>query len=136
MKRLPEAKSARLLTIYSRLVNGETLSRPQLALEYNVSTRSIQRDFESLRCFLVERGLPQEITYGKKQGGYRLVSAQPQGLTDEEMVAVGTILMESGAMPEDELRRILDKLIGCAVVEANQAGIRERLGEAAGKRCD
>lgn len=31
---MPEAKSARLLTIYSRLVNGEALSKAELAAAY------------------------------------------------------------------------------------------------------
>ena len=125
MERLPEAKSARLLTIYSRLVNGETLNRPQLAREYNVSLRSIQRDMESLRCFIAEENLPQEITYGKRQGGYKLVLSQSRGLNNDEILAVCKILLESRSLRKDEMTPILDKLIDCAVPESSKRRVKE-----------
>ena len=56
-----EVKSARLLDLYARFTSGQTLNRQKLADEYGVTTRSIQRDMESLRCFLMEKGLSQEI---------------------------------------------------------------------------
>ena len=125
MERLPEAKSARLLTIYSRLVNGETLNRPQLAQEYGVSVRSIQRDMESLRCFIAEQELPQEITYGKKQGGYRLVLSASRGLNNDEILAICKILLESRSLRKDEMLPILDKLVDCAVPEPNRRAVRD-----------
>ena len=128
MEHLPEAKSTRLLTIYSRLVSGETLSRPQLARDYHVSVRTIQRDMEALRCFISEQNTQQEITYGKIQGGYKLMFTQYQRLTDEEMLAVFKILAASDAIPQEERMRILDKPIDCAVSEASKPGIRERIG--------
>lgn len=63
MKEIPEAKSARLLSIYSRLVNGETIGKKELAGKYHVSERSIQRDIESLRCFFAEELLDQDVIY-------------------------------------------------------------------------
>ena len=135
MEHMPEAKSTRLLTIYSRLVSGETLSRPQLAWAYHVSVRTIQRDMEALRCFISEQNTQQEITYGKIQGGYKLAFTQYQRLTDEEMLVVCKILAASDAIPQGERMRILDKLIDCAAPEANRAWMREQLSEAAGKRC-
>lgn len=125
MEHLPEAKSARLLTIYSRLVNGETLNRPQLAQEYDVSVRSIQRDMESLRCFIAEQELPQEITYGKKQGGYRLVLSASRGLNNDEILAICKILLESRSLRKDEMLPILDKLVDCAVPEPNRRAVRD-----------
>lgn len=125
MEHLPEVKSARLLAIYSRLVNGDVLNRPQLAREYNVSIRSIQRDIESLRCFLVEQNLPQEITYGKKQGGYRLELSQSRGLSNSEILAVCKTLLESRSMRKDEMLPILDKLIDCAVPESNKRAVKD-----------
>ena len=128
MEHLPEAKSTRLLTIYSRLVSGETLSRPQLARDYHVSVRTIQRDMEALRCFISEQNTQQEITYGKIQGGYRLELAQSRGLTNDEALAVCKILLESRSISKGEMMLILDKLIDCAVPEANRPGVRERIG--------
>ena len=63
-----EAKSARLLDLYARFISGQTLNKQDLASEYGVTTRSIQRDMESLRCFLMEKGLSQEIIYDRRHG--------------------------------------------------------------------
>ena len=131
MEYLPEAKSARLLTIYSRLVGGETLSRAELARDYNVSTRSIQRDVEALRCFIAEQGLTQEIVYSKKLGGYRLMFSEPRALTNDEILAVCKILLESRSLRRDEMMPILDKLIDCAVPEDSRKAVKKLIGNEA-----
>lgn len=41
MENLTEAKSSRLLVIYSRLVNGETVSKAELSERHHVSEQSI-----------------------------------------------------------------------------------------------
>lgn len=128
---LSEDKSSRLLTIYSRLVNGEVLSRPALAQEYNVSVRSIQRDMDALRCFIAERQLPQEIIYSKSGGGYRLVSSERRSLTNDEILAVCKILLESRSMRKDELMPILDKLIDCAVPDGSKKTVKRLIGNEA-----
>ena len=48
-------KSERLLQIYSRLADGETLHKKDLAQQFHVTERSVQRDMEALRCFLQSR---------------------------------------------------------------------------------
>lgn len=45
-------KTDRVLKIYSRLVNGDILRKKELAQQFHVTERSVQRDMESLRCFL------------------------------------------------------------------------------------
>ena len=77
MENLSEAKSSRLLVVYSRLVNGEVVSKADLSEQYHVSERSIQRDMESLRCFIANQSLAQVIMYDYKQRGYRLVNTLP-----------------------------------------------------------
>lgn len=54
-------KSERLLQIYSRLVSGDVLPKKELAHQFHVTERSIQRDMESLRYFFAEQGLRQDI---------------------------------------------------------------------------
>ena len=53
-------KSERLLQIYSRLASGDVLPKKELAQQFHVTERSIQRDMESLRCFFAEQGLQQD----------------------------------------------------------------------------
>ena len=114
------AKSTRLLEIYARLVNGEILEKDRLAEEYHVSDRSIQRDMNSLRCFLSDQGLPQELTYDYQNQGYKLVKRQPKELSNSEILAVCKILLDSRSMRKDEMLPILDKLVDCCV-PANKA---------------
>lgn len=120
IENLTEAKSARLLVIYSRLVNGEVIPKAELCEQYHVSERSIQRDMESLRSFIVNRSLAQDIIYDYKERGYRLVNTLPKGLSNSEILAVCKILLESRSMRKDEMLPILDKLIDCAVPEASK----------------
>ena len=128
MEQLSEAKSKRLLAMYSGLVSGQTLNKAALAREYNITERSVQRDIASLRCFLSEQALPQEIVYDRKSDGFRLVFLQPRGLTNDEILAVCKILLESRSMRRDEMLPILDKLIEYAVPEESKKTVTKLIG--------
>ena len=117
-------KSARLLEIYSRLSEGAVLKKSELAQDFHVTQRSIQRDIEDLRCFFAERHLEQDVIYDTKLRGYRLIQAAPKGLSNSEILAVCKILLESRSMRKDEMLPILDKLICCAVPESSQKAVK------------
>lgn len=121
------AKSTRLLEIYARLVSGEVLDKDLLAAEYHVSDRSIQRDMNSLRCFLSDQGLPQELTYDYQNQGYKLVKRQPKELSNSEILAVCKILLDSRSMRKDEMLPILDKLVDCCVPANNRRAVNTLL---------
>lgn len=125
MADLTAVKSSRLLAIYSCLANGRVLGKAELATQYHVSARSIQRDMESLRCFITEQSLPQDIIYDQRLRGYRLVNRLPKGLSNSEVLAVCKILLESRSMCKDEMLPILDKLIDCAVPEERRRAVAE-----------
>ena len=124
MEQRSELKSARLLEIYSRLSQGAVLKKSELAQDFHVTPRSIQRDMEDLRCFFAERHLEQDVIYDGRQKGYRMVSRDPRRLTDSEVLAVCKILLESRYLPADDMLPILDKLIDCAVPPENQRDVR------------
>lgn len=115
MEQSGEIKSARIMIVYTRLLNGERLSRNQLAQEFDVTERSIQRDIDLLRCILSEQEVPQDLVYDRKERCYRLTYHIPKGLTNSEILAVCKILLESRSMRKDEMMPILDKLIDCSV---------------------
>lgn len=117
-------KSARLLEIYSRLSEGAVLKKSELAQDFHITQRSIQRDIEDLRCFFAERHLEQDVIYDTKLRGYRLMQATPKGLSNSEILAVCKILLESRSMRKDEMLPILDKLICCAVPESSQKAVK------------
>ena len=120
-------KTDRVLKIYSRLVNGDTLRKRELAQQFHVTERSVQRDMESLRCFFTEQGLPQDIVYDRAAKGYRLEAPSRPVLNNSEILAVCKILVESRAMRRDELFPILDKLIACCVPESSKKAVTELL---------
>lgn len=125
MEHLPEAKSARMLAVYTRLMAGQVLNKRTLAQEYGVAERSVQRDMESLRCFLAEQNLPQDVVYDRREQGYRLVNSVPKGLSNSEILAVCKILLESRSMIRNEMLPILDKLIDCCVPEENKKSVSD-----------
>lgn len=124
MEQRSELKSARLLEIFSRLSQGAVLKKSELAQDFHVTPRSIQRDMEDLRCFFAERHLEQDVIYDGRLKGYRMVSRDPRRLTDSEVLAVCKILLESRSLPSDDMLPILDKLIDCAVPPENQRDVR------------
>lgn len=125
MDNMTSVKSDRLLKIYSKLVDGEILNKAEMAQQFNVAPRSIQRDIESLRCFFSEQLLSQEIIYDHKEKGFRLINTAPHGLTNSEILAVCKILLESRSMRRDEMEPILDRLLECAVPVESQKAVRE-----------
>ena len=50
-----DLKFNRILSIYQRLIEGRVLNKQQLALEFGVSEKSIQRDIEHLNIYLGEQ---------------------------------------------------------------------------------
>lgn len=118
-----EAKSMRLLTIYTRLLDGQTVKKSELAHEFGITQRSVQRDMESLRVFLAEEMLGREIIYDPKAKGYRLVSAAANALSKGEILAVCKILLESRSMRQDEMMPILDKLLDCCVADSDKKDV-------------
>lgn len=120
-----EAKSARLLQIYSRLVNGEILKKADLSQQFHVTVRSVQRDIESLRYFFADQVLPQEIIYDPVRRGYRLLRTNSSALNSGELLAVTKILLESRSLQRDEMLPIVDKLLACCAAGDGQKQIRE-----------
>ena len=120
-------KTDRVLKIYSRLVNGDILRKKELAQQFHVTERSVQRDMESLRCFFAEQGLRQDIVYDNAAKGYRLKSPAHALLNNSEILAVCKILLESRSMRKDEMLPILDKLIACCVPERSKRAVTELL---------
>ncbi len=110
--------------MYARLISGKVLNRRELAEEYGVTARSVQRDVEDLRCFLAEQSPLQDVVYDRTAQGYRLTGTVPDGLSNSEILAVCKILLESRSMRADEMLPLLDKLITCAVPEESRRSVK------------
>ena len=120
-------KAQRLLSLYTRLEDGEVLNKSDEAERFNVTTKSIQRDIDTLREFFSSEYMSQTVVYDKKLDGYYL-SAKENKLTNSEILAVSKILLESRSMPKDDMNRILDKLLDCCVPEQNKKKVVKLIG--------
>lgn len=109
-----ENKGFRLLDIYERFNKGEILNKSDLCNHYKVSEKTIQRDIEDLRVYLQEIHYKLDessIIYDKDKRGYRLVKYQRNWLSNEEIMALCKILLESRAFCKEELDSLIEKLL-------------------------
>lgn len=118
------AKHDRVLEIYSRLMSGEIIRKNDLAEEYGVTPRSIQRDIDSIREFYSNRTLKgggyAEIKYDHTVKGYRLISAKSVTLTNAELFAVAKIILDSRSLSKAEVEQIIPELIHACLPEGER----------------
>ena len=108
-----ENKGFRLLQLYERLSRGEVVRKAELAQKFAVTDKTIQRDIEELRAYLAETRTDAgeaSIVYDRNRGGYLLTHAASEWLTNEDVLAVCKILLESRAFCREELDALLKKL--------------------------
>ena len=109
-----ENKGFRLLQLYERLSRGEIVRKAELAQKFAVTDKTIQRDIEELRAYLAETRTDAgeaSIVYERNRGGYLLSHAASEWLTNEDVLAVCKILLESRAFCREELDALLKKLL-------------------------
>lgn len=109
-----ENKSFRLLNIFERLNKGELLDKSKLANDFGVSLKTIQRDIDDLRAYLAQEHYAEKelyIKYDKSKNKYSLIRCGEKWLTNEEILALCKILLESRAFQNDELKDLINKLL-------------------------
>ena len=124
MEGIKSEKLNRVLGIYTKLLNGAVVNKSEEAASYGVNKRSIQRDIEEIRNFLVEEsvntGYLNSVVYDRIANGYRLERIYDSKLENGEILALCKILLDCRAFPKKELVSIIDKLIGSCVPEENR----------------
>ena len=124
MDTLKGDKIARILDLYTKLMNGHLISKGEEAERYGVNERSIQRDIDDIRCYLendaLQHGVMNSIIYDREKKGYRLEQIYKIRLTNSEILAICKILLDSRAFTKKEMKGMLDRLISCCAPEANQ----------------
>ncbi len=112
--KLDNAKTFRLLNLYERLNRGETINKKDFANAFEISEKSVQRDIDDLRVYLAEcyeNGDAVTVEYSYIKNGYYLVKKDKEFLTNEEILGISKILLESRAYNKDELEGLIDKLL-------------------------
>ena len=120
-------KVERVLSIYTKLINGKTVQKVEEAVNYDVNERTIQRDIEDIRNFLEKEtehtGIINSVIYDRLEKGYRLEKAYRTQLTNSEILAICKILLDSRAFTKKEMEDVLCKLIDCCVPKCNQEAV-------------
>lgn len=123
-------KGFRLLSIYERLNKGELVDKIFLANSFGVTSKTIQRDIDDLRAYLAETHFDEgevSIRYDKSKNGYYLVRFEREWLTNEEVLGLCKILLESRAFNKAELNGLLKKLLA-QVVPTDRKTVEDIIG--------
>ena len=117
-------KIARILGIYTKLMNGGIVNKAEEARQYGVNERSIQRDIDDIREYFenetADIGFINSVIYDRSAKGYRLEQLYKTRLSNSEILAVCKILLDSRAFTKKEMLLLLDKLVECCVPQTNQ----------------
>ena len=119
-----KTKCNRVLSIYTELTNGKVLKKKALADQFKVNEKTIQRDLEDIRQFLddsfVNNDVHNALVYDYTEKGYRLEHINKMKFSNDEVLAICKILLDSRAFRKDDMKTILDKLLDCCVPKDSQ----------------
>lgn len=122
-------KINRVLSIYSKLMNGYVVNKSEEAQNFGVNERSIQRDLEDIREYMdaesTETGMLNAVVYDRRQNGYRLEKIYDMKLSNSEILAICKILLDSRSLTKKEMNSVLKKMVDCCVPEANRKVVQE-----------
>ncbi|HEL1583076.1 TPA: WYL domain-containing protein [Streptococcus suis] len=100
----------RLLTIFLRLQAGEYLTKAELAEEYEVSEKTIQRDFSFLDSFVESQPFfIGELEY--MHSTYKRNLKKKSRFNKKEILVISKILLENRALNKEENDALLDGLL-------------------------
>lgn len=126
---LRKSKYDRVLSLYSELTAGELINKKQAAMEFGVNERTIQRDLDDIRAFFGNNtlgiGYGKTVVYDRIRGGYRMQDADDTAFTNNEILAVCKILLESRSLVASEMMPIIQKLLKRCVPEKNKKAVEK-----------
>lgn len=129
MENVNSGKIARILDLYTKLMNGYLISKSDEAERYGVNERSIQRDIDDIRNYLsdaaLEHGFLNSVVYDREKKGYRLEQIYKLRLTNSEILAVCKIMLDCRAFTKKEMKSMLDRMVECCTPEANRKLVQE-----------
>ncbi|MCR5667103.1 MAG: WYL domain-containing protein [Eubacterium sp.] len=120
---------ARVLSIYTKLLDGEIVNKAVEAKKHGVNERTIQRDIDDIRNFFnedIERaGYLNSIIYDRTERGYRIEQVNRMKLSNDEILALCKILLDSRAFTKREMTDMLDRLVSCCSSKADCKMVKE-----------
>ena len=121
-------KTNRVLSMYSRLLNGEKIFKAEEMNRFGIQPKTFQRDIDTIRAFLsnqvIENACNKQIAYDRTLNAYYIRDERIDQLTNSEILAVCKILLESRAFCKSEIETIIHKLLNECVPKSNQGVVR------------
>lgn len=109
----------RLLSIFLRLQSGAHLTKSQLANEFSVDPKTIQRDFSRLSDFIdTQPMIAGELAYDVKNHTRYLKGKSL--FNKKDILIIAKILLENRALNKEENKALLDSLLGLVSKEERQ----------------
>lgn len=100
----------RILSIGLKIHNGEHLSKTELANEFNVSERTIQRDLALLTDFVdCQPAVSGEIVYDNKE--HTRYFNGKTSFNKKDILVISKILLENRALNKEENENLLQSLL-------------------------
>ncbi len=122
-------KHSRTLDMYVRLCEGKSLNKKEESIKFGVDERSIQRDIDDIRAFLADRleltGDSREVVYDRTKDGFVMIGTEGSLLSNDEILAICKILLESRAFTKKEIDSILKKMIAGCVPQNNMKLVQD-----------
>ena len=100
-------KRNRIMEIFYRFMSGEHMAVKDLAAEYEVSEKSIQRDISEIKNFMAEYGYSvgrEEVKFDRSS--QKMYFEAEKFLTNGEMLAITKILIATRAFPQDKMKEL------------------------------
>lgn len=131
MEEVKGSKINRVLSIYTKLLDGKLIEKAKEALTYGVNERTIQRDIDDIRNFFCNKsenvGAINEVVYDWSRKGYCLQQVYQYKLSNSEILAISKILLDSRAFRKDEMMSILERMINCCVTDSDKKRIKSMI---------
>ena len=132
LEKMETNKSIRVLSLYHKLLSGNSINKSEEAKNFEVTQKSIQRDINEIRTFIqqndIENGFSETVVYDKSKKGYVLNKTELPFLTKSEIFVVCKILLESRSLVKLKMESIIDKLLKCCISEEDSAVISKLIG--------
>ena len=103
-------QSSRVLTLFCRLLRRERLQMENVALEYDTTTRSIQRDFNTIRKVLSDLHADEELLYDRIDKSYYLSHGVQGTFNSMDIMMLLKIVIGSRALRQDELMGLVNSM--------------------------
>lgn len=125
MKKIKYDKIERILSIYTRLLEGKVIKKEEEAFNYGVNERSIQRDIDDIRNYfyndIEEKGYINSVKYSREYKGFIIDRPLGDNLSSNEILIITKILLQSRSLIKEEMQSIIRKLLNiCATKDSRQ----------------